>query len=74
MTLLFTYFIISNTNTEIGKETTIGSNIDADHAKGVRCLSKINYFCNNYSQIYLTIIKASNGDRTHYLTLTKRML
>lgn len=31
-----------------GKETTIGSNIDADHQKVLRCLSEINYDIKNY--------------------------
>jgi len=31
-----------------GKETTIGSNIDADHQKVLRCLSEINYDIHNY--------------------------
>jgi len=31
-----------------GKETTIGSNIDADHQKVLKCLSEINYDIHNY--------------------------
>jgi glycosyl transferase family 25 len=31
-----------------GNETTIGSNIEADHEKVVRCLSNINYSLDNY--------------------------
>lgn len=31
-----------------GKETTIGSNIDADNQKVLKCLSEINYNIENY--------------------------
>ncbi len=31
-----------------GRESTIGSNVDADHAKVVRCLNDINYSLDNY--------------------------
>jgi glycosyl transferase family 25 len=31
-----------------GNESTIGSNVEADHAKVVRCLSTINYSLDNY--------------------------
>jgi GR25 family glycosyltransferase involved in LPS biosynthesis len=32
-----------------GIETTVGSNVDADHQKVLRCLSEINYDINNYN-------------------------
>ena len=31
-----------------GNETTIGSSVDVDHAKVIRCLSEINYSLDNY--------------------------